>query len=78
MNAEQLRDKAEQFVLSTYLSDWDIDLPFCKVLEGIAHEDWDVATPWEPFETMDGEKLANNVATSVTYFISLFKDEVPA
>jgi len=76
MNNEQLRNKAEHFVLSTYLSDWNADLPFCKILEGIADEDWDIAEPWEPFETMDGQKLANNVADSVSYFINLFKDEV--
>ena len=75
MNAEQLRNKAEHFVLSTYLSDWNADLPFSKILEGIADENWDIATPWEPFETMDGQELANNVADSVTYFISLFKEE---
>lgn len=78
MNNEQLRNKAEHFVLSTYLSDWDGDLPFSKILEGIADEDWGVATPWEPFETMDGQELANNVADSVSYFINLFKDEVTA
>ena len=76
MTNEQLRDKAEHFVLSTYLSDWNGDLPFSKILEGIADEDWNIATPWEPFETMEGKELANNVADSVNYFIQLFKDEV--
>ena len=76
MNKNQLRDKAEHFVLSTYLSDWNADLAFSKILEGIANEDWDIATPWEPFETMEGENLANNVSDSITYFLQLFEDEV--
>lgn len=75
MDKQILRNKAECFVLSTYLSEWDGELPFHKILEGIADENWDIATPWEPFESMDGIDLANNVADSVSYFMQLFLDQ---
>lgn len=76
MNKDQLHEKAVQFVLSTYLSDWNSDLPFCRILEGVAENDWEIMTPWEPFESMDSQELANNIADSVSYFMTLFKDEV--
>lgn len=76
LNEKELTEMAEHFVLSSHLSEWDADLPLCKILEGIADEDPEIATVWEPLEDMDGEDLANTIADSIQYFKNMFKNKM--
>jgi hypothetical protein len=76
LNQNDVNELAEHFVLSTHLSEWNSELPLCKILEGIAEEDWEIATPWEPLEHMGGESLANTIADSIDYFKEIFKNRM--
>ena len=69
-----IKQKAIQFVLSTYLSEWNAELSFDEVLTAIDNEDYDNAVPWEPFESMDPDELSRNICDSIDYFISLFEE----
>lgn len=49
-------------VLDNFLSDFNDSLTFPKLLEAIADEDWDQATPYEVVEDIPGQDLANLIS----------------
>ena len=70
MNWEQLPfvfgdvtvNKYQETALDTYLSEWPRDWDYAEIIElvaaGKANE---YVVPWEPFETMDSDRLAAEI-----------------
>lgn len=70
----QLKDMALGEALANFLSGIEDHISNAEALDAVAREDWDLVSPWEQVENMDGEELAQTIEACANGIYQLIKN----
>lgn len=71
---DQLKDMALGEALANFLSGIEDHISNAEALDAVATENWDLVSPWDKVQDMDGEELAQVIEACANGIYQLVKN----
>ena len=71
---DQLKDLALGEALANFLSGIEDHISNAEALDAVATENWELVTPWDQVQDMDGEELAQVIESCANGIYQLIKN----